>query len=145
MIIYKKRVGNAFRLILGLMGFGVFFFAGFGGLISDHPLGDKAFFLFFLIMSIVGFWLCWKGMQKWFSPNPEFELTEKEFIIYDDPDYHRIGFHHMMDCSVYQGLRRWHLRVLGISLTPDAPYKGNSHRFQRWALNVAPEKSKIIF
>jgi hypothetical protein len=143
MIVYKKKLGNALVLIICLAGLGMFFIASIWGLISDRPVGDKALSLLFFVISVLGLRACWKTLPKFFSTNPELELTEKELIIYDHPEYNRIYFHDMIDCSVFRAPRN--SVMIGISVKPDAPYKSNSHRFQRWYFNVSSEKSKIIF
>ncbi len=142
MRIERKKLEGIITLIIALFGLLMFFTTSIFALFMDMPISEKLIFLLFFIISSFGLYTARTPLIKIFSSNPEFELSDNELRIFDNPYFDRIPYQEMLECDIYHPPRT---TLIGITLKPTSEIQSNSNKFQRLVLSVPNEKSKIVF
>ncbi|ADR21951.1 hypothetical protein MATR_04140 [Marivirga tractuosa] len=139
MIINRKK-GKSIAMFIFLVPVLLMFF--FGGIYAVFE-GEIAIGIIFIVITVVGLSGVPKSMMKIISANPEFEITDNDLFIYDNPQYECISIQDMVECNIYSGLYNDYL--LGISLKKDSQIRSNLKEWKKTFLNIPEEKSKIVF
>lgn len=82
-------------------------------------------------------------LKKILSSNPEFELTNDEFVIYDNRYYDKVAFADMNDCKLYYGLKSSVL--IAISLKSESTIENAETNAAQRMLFGIPEGIKVVF
>ncbi|WKK75947.1 hypothetical protein QYS49_00335 [Marivirga salinae] len=142
MIVKRKRIWNTILFLMVIPGVLMFFIIGIIGIFSDNSIGEKLLSLFFTSITFIALYSGKSVLMKLISNNPEFELTEKEFIVYDDPKYSIIPFKEMLGCETYSG---HYEDFIGIHLKDSSRIKSNMTKIYKTISGTPPERSKIVF
>lgn len=142
MTIRRRKTESIITLIIGTFVLLMFFVVSLVGLFSDKGMTEKIMFFVFLGISIMGLYGIYRSLEKMLSGNPVFELSDRSFLIFDDPDFYKIPYNEMLECGLYTIPRA---TMMGISLKQNSNIKGNSNKFQRLLLNIPKDKSNIVF
>lgn len=142
MKIERKKTGNVVTLIISSLALLIFFIVSIVGLFSDKTIKVKLGFLFFLGISAIGLYSTITPIKKVLSNNPEFELAERYFLIFNNPYFDKIPYNEMVGCNLYHPPRT---TLIGISLKHSSNIKSNSNKFQKLLLGVPKDKSNIVF
>jgi len=144
LIIEKKKIGNLIVVVFCLFIILMFSFASIATLINGEVeySYEYIFILFFLLLSFFGLRSMIAPIRKLFSSKPEFELTEKELRIFDNPHYDSIPLSDIIESKIY---RAKYNTMIGISLKQNSNIITNVTRLQLWAFKIPEEKSNIVF
>ncbi|UZR93468.1 hypothetical protein [Chondrinema litorale] len=130
MIIKKKKSERLTEVIISIPFVLIIMTIIFWGLFDDFdpelPMFFKAFYLVFIWLAFMGIRSNYRYLLKIFSSNPEFELTENELIIFDNPKYDSIPFSEIIDCTLLYPSKA--PNQLFLILKPDSDIIGNTNK-----------------
>lgn len=144
LIIKKKKTKVLISLTFSGFILLMFLYASISALIKDKYdfKIDIYFTIFLLLLSLLGLASMIIPIKKLLSNKPEFEITEQDFIIYDNPKYERIPFSNIMACEIYKTRYTW---LIGFFLKSDSALESNSKKMQKMLLKIPNKKSKVVF